>query len=187
MVYCRPPPSPPFLNRKFRWPSRLVPQIYLHGNHDIPIYCKISKLLSTEECINIILDPKLTSDVVCNQLPIAIDQNSVFVVDMSKLAHPKDIVCDDMGCWKWGGSYRIWLEVDDTGGVKVLGKEAPGQDKSGFPAFRIWKRYYTSKSSPDLRKLVVTIEGKYFSVVALCSDDGKGREGRGGEDGGSRT
>ena len=105
------------------------------------------------------MDPKLTSDVICKRLPIAIDQNSVFLVDMSKLAHPKDIVCDDMGSWKWGGSYRIWLEVDDTGSVKVLGKEPPEQGKSNLPAFRIWKRYYTSKSSPDLKKLVATVEG----------------------------
>ena len=38
---------------------------------------------ATEECVNIILDPKLTSDVICKRLPIAIDQNSVFLVDMS--------------------------------------------------------------------------------------------------------
>ena len=34
---------------------------------------------------------------------------------MSKLAHPKDVVCDDMGVWKWKESYRMWLSVDEIG------------------------------------------------------------------------
>lgn len=107
--------------------------------------------------MNIILDPELTSDFICKRLPISVDCNSVFVVDMSQLAHPRDIVCDDMGSWKWGGSYRVWLEVDEIGCVKILGKKLP--EKSDLPFYRVWKRYYVNKSSPDLKKLVITIEG----------------------------
>ena len=119
----------------------------------------MSKLLSTEQSINIILDPDLQAEFVCKYVPISVNRNSVFLVDMNHLSDPRDIMCDDMGSWKWGGSYRMWLEVDDIGDVKVLGKEIPQQEKDDLPCFRIWKRYYNNKSSPDVKKLVVTVEG----------------------------
>ena len=73
---------------------------------------------------------------------------------MSMLSHPKD-VCDDMSVWKWNGSYRRWLSVDERGLVKTLGKtEAPSP-----PHYHtIWKRCYENKSSQDLKKIVVTLE-----------------------------
>ena len=54
---------------------------------------------------------------------------------MSELAHPRDIVCDDMGSWKWGGSYRVWLEVDAIGSVKILGKEIPPHEENDLPVY----------------------------------------------------
>lgn len=120
----------------------------------------MTKLVSTEESVNIILDPELTPDFVCKRVPTAVDCNSVFLVDMSELAHPKDIVCDDMGSWKWGGSYRVWLTLDEAGCVEIFGKVLPTREKSNLPFYRVWRRYYLCKSSPDLKKLVVTIEGQ---------------------------
>ena len=62
--------------------------------------------------MDILLDPELSPDLVCTRMPFDVDCNSVFVIDMSKLSNPKDIACDDMGVWKWNGSYRRWLSVD---------------------------------------------------------------------------
>lgn len=108
--------------------------------------------------MDILLDPELSPELVCTRMPFDVDCNSVFVVDMSKLSNPKDISCDDMGVWKWNGSYRRWLAIDEKGVVCVLGKtlaEAPCT-----PHYHIWKRYYENKSSQDLKKMIVTLEGK---------------------------
>jgi hypothetical protein len=113
--------------------------------------------------MNVIFDPELASDCICKRIPIAVNCNCVFLVDMSELACPSDILCDDMGSWKWGGSYRVWLSLDEIGCVKVFGKVFP--DKSDQPVYRIWKRYYVNKSSPDLKKLVVTIEGESMAEL----------------------
>ena len=40
------------------------------------------------------MDPKLTSDVICKRLPIAIDQNSVFLVNMSKCGGSGGVISD---------------------------------------------------------------------------------------------
>ena len=63
-------------------------------------------------------DPKL----VCTRMPFDVDRHSLFVIDMSKLSNPKDISCDDMGVWKWNGSYRRRLAVDKKEVTTALGK-----------------------------------------------------------------
>ena len=41
---------------------------------------------------------------------------------MSNLSDPKDVMCDDMGVWRWKGSYRRWLSVDEKGCIETIGK-----------------------------------------------------------------
>ena len=133
-------------------------QVYLHGLHRLPIYCQVTKLMSTRHCINVLLDPELNPDVVCGHVLFGVNCNSSFVVDLNRLSHPKDILCDVMGAWKWSGSYRSWLSIDELGDVTVVGKEILGSPPSSTH-YRIWKRYYCSKSSPDV-KMVVLLEGE---------------------------
>lgn len=134
-------------------------QINLHDMPGLPIYCThSSKLITTPQCMDILLDPELSPDLVCTRMPFDVDCNSIFVVDMNKLSNPKDIACDDMGVWKWNGSYRRWLSVDEKGVITILGKTL-GEIPS-VPHYHIWKRYYENKSSQDLKKMIVTLEGK---------------------------
>ena len=118
--------------------------------------------------MEILLNPELSTESVCKRMPFDVDCNSVFVVDMNKLANPKDIACDDMGVWKWNGSYRRWISVDEKGFVAVLGKTLV--EGSSLLCYHIWKRYYENKSSQDLKKMIVTLEGKINIVIALWQD-----------------
>lgn len=133
--------------------------LYLHDCSEFPIYSKIHKLLTTSEIINCILDPELSEHSICKRVPIAVNCNAVFLVDMSKLGTSRDIACDDMGSWQWGGSYRKWLRMDDICDVFVVGKAKPVSPDPDMCYYRIWKRYYDNKSSPDVKKIIVTIEG----------------------------
>ena len=76
---------------------------------------------------------------------------------MANLVDPKDIVCDDMGAWKWKGSYRRWITVDETGWITVIGKDLSTPPQ--LPYYRTWKRYTVNKSSSDLNRMIVTMEG----------------------------
>ena len=107
--------------------------------------------------MDILLDPELSSDLLCTRMPFDVDCNSVFVVDMSTLSNPKDITCDDMGVWKWNGSYRRCLCVDEKGIIMILGKTLA--EIPSVPHYHIWRRYYENKSSQDLKKMMVTLEG----------------------------
>ena len=98
------------------------PQKFLHGLSTLPIYSQSSTQLNTIQCINILLDPDLSSYLLCTTVPFDINCNSVFVVDMSTLPNMKDVTCDDMGVLRWKGSYRRWFSIDETGYAEILGK-----------------------------------------------------------------
>ena len=97
--------------------------------------------------------------------------------------HLKDqgmLSCDDMGRLKWGGSYRKWLSVDDIDDVSVLGTLHMIQTC----LLPYMEMDCENKSSPDVKKIIVTTEGMYMymynpfpikctnmlmSVGALCT------------------
>ena len=81
---------------------------------------------------------------MCEHVPFGVNCNSSFIIDMNCLSNPKDILCDDMGTWKWKGSYCSWLSVDEHGFVTALEKDIP--DSPSSMHYRIWKRYYCNKS-----------------------------------------
>ena len=135
---------------------------FLHNKKQIPIYalgCK--KFLTTQEIMNVLLDSDLNLKSVCSQVPFAVTSNAVFIVDLSKVATAKDILCDDMGSWKWSGSFRRWCSVSSEGLVKLLGKDEPESGLSS-DTYHVWKRYYCLQAGPDLKKMIVILEGSTF-------------------------
>ena len=67
--------------------------MFLHNKEQLPIYvqgCK--KFLTTQEIMNVLLDSELNLKSVCSQVPFAVMSNTVFIVDISKLASAKDIL-----------------------------------------------------------------------------------------------
>ena len=77
---------------------------------------------------------------MCTSQPTAIDRDCLFVVDLKKLKHPRDVLCDDMGTWQCNGCCRVWVIVDEDGNVEFC------QDKKecerGENCYRIIRKYY---------------------------------------------
>lgn len=141
----------------------------LHGDYALSIYCIQDKLLTTQQCLNILLDSNLKSGSICTKVPFSVNCSSVFVIDMGHLGSPADVRCDDiMGTWKWKGSYRKWCTIDEIGDVEMLDQK-PGNE---YPClcYQIWKRYYEHKSSGDVKKLIVLLEGGYI-YIGLAADN----------------
>ena len=63
-----------------------------------------------------------------------------------------------MGVWTWGGSSKRWISVDEEGDVTFLKKcQTAGK---GDTCYLVWKRYYHLKSSPDVKRMIIILEGK---------------------------
>ena len=131
----------------------------LHNMKGLPIYAQPTKMLSIQDVVGILLSSKLEDTSICSQVPFSVEVNAVFVIDLNKLSSPNDVTCDDMGVWTWGGSKKRWVSVDDDGDVAFLRESnQPGSDASHY---FVWKRYYSHKSSPDLKKMIIILEGMY--------------------------
>ena len=87
----------------------------LHNLPELPIYAKPKKMLTTQEAINVLLSFGLEESFICSRVPFGVEINSAFVVDLNKLTSPRDILCDDMGVWNWGGSMKRWIHVNKRG------------------------------------------------------------------------
>lgn len=135
------------------------------------MYCQSSKLLTTQESLNVLLDSDLGRESVCTEVPFGVNVNAAFVVDLSMLKSSRDVLCDDMGTWSWGGSFRRWCTVASDGTTKILGKRlSPSDIPPG--AYQVWKRYYYLKGSPDVKKMVVFLHGELccitLTLILLC-------------------
>ncbi len=142
---------------------------YLHGSKATPVYCQVPKMLTTAQYVNILLDPELQESKICTQVPCSVSSNSVFIVDLNHLESPKDICCDDMGVWVWVGSYQRWCTIDENDEVNILGKQLESPPR--VPCYRIKKIYYKNKGSPDVKKVIVYLEGEGGLVLSIFSWD----------------
>ena len=64
---------------------------HLHDKRSLPVYCQSSKMLTTQEILNILLDSDLESDSVCTEVPFGVNVNAAFTVDLSKLKSSRDV------------------------------------------------------------------------------------------------
>ena len=130
----------------------------LHNMKGLPIYAQPTKMLSIQDVVGILLSSKLEDTSICSQVPFSVEVNAVFVIDLNKLSSPNDVTCDDMGVWTWGGSKKRWMSVDDGDVAFLRESNQPGSDASHY---FVWKQYYSHKSSPDLKKMIIILEGMY--------------------------
>ena len=136
---------------------------YLHDIKELPVYDQPTKLLTTQEAIGVLLFSGLCDTSICTRVPISVEKNSVFIVDLNKLSSPGDITCDDMGAWTWGGSNKRWVSVEEDGFVSFLKKS--GEVALDESCYHVWKRYYALKSSPDIKRMILVLEGQALKCM----------------------
>ena len=95
--------------------------------------------------------------MMCSVQPTNVENNVVFVLDLGKLEVIKDLYCDDMGAWKHNGVYHSWVEVNDLGFVTSHGKSKPSPAAN---VYYVTKKYFTHKTSVDLKKTICFLGGK---------------------------
>ena len=65
------------------------------------------------------LSPKksVDPDRVCTTLPIQVQSNASFIVDMGVVKNPLDLRADNNGTWVHNGPRTIWLSMNKKGFV----------------------------------------------------------------------
>ena len=148
---------------------------YFQDNPDLPIFERISttrkRLYSVEDVTRILLSPSLrSSDFVCTKVPITVNENIAFIVNLDKLDDRKDVLSDDMGVWKHNGVDTSHVRVSFTmSEVESVQKFHPStaSDTSTYTVKRVYRTHTTDKT---LKKLTAYIHGKTcdFFVVNIA-------------------
>ena len=76
---------------------------HLHDNLSIPIYDRTSKHYSAKNIVEVLLDKHLPFNRIATCQPVGVQDNLVFVIDLSQLEKPEDIRADDLGSWTCNG------------------------------------------------------------------------------------
>ena len=116
--------------------------------------------MSTTQIIETLLGPELDQNVIATAQPVGVESNAVFIVDLKYLKNTKDISCDELGSWKCNGCHNTWVIVDADGVAETCGKTKPEATSDGSVPYRVCKKYYVNKGSPDFRRMIVFLEGR---------------------------
>ena len=128
----------------------------LHDIEDLPVYAQPLRMVSTQEAVNILLSSELSASQICTRVPFCVEVNALFFVDLNQLSSPNDIICDDMGVWKWSGSSKQWVVVDEAGFVAFIKEDDVEKNSCYF----VWKCYYCLKASPDVKRMIIILHGR---------------------------
>ena len=130
---------------------------YLYDNINIPIFERTSKSYTSRSIIELLLDKSLPQTKISTAQPVGVQENLVFIVDVSKLNKPEDIRADDLGSWICNGKRSLWCILDDDGDVSEISTCKPLYPNN----YSLVKRYYKHATSGDFKRVIVEIYGKY--------------------------
>jgi hypothetical protein len=134
---------------------------YLNENLNIPIFELTSDHFTARNIAETLLDKDLPLSKIATSRPVGVQNNMVFVVDLSQLSSHEDIRADDLGSWTCNGKRSQQCIVDDFGRViDILSKVKPRKQL----VYTLVKRYYRHSTSPDFRKVIAEIFGKQSYV-----------------------
>lgn len=124
---------------------------------NIPIFARTAKSYSSKSIIELLLDKYIPQSKIATQQPVSVEENLVFIMDLSKLNKPEDIRADDLGSWICNGKRCSWCVLDEDGDVlEILTKCG-----SRHPNYhRLVKRYYKHATSGDFKRIIVELYGK---------------------------
>ena len=114
------------------------------------------KMVTNDSNISILklllsLDPSF----ICARVPCSVARNCSYVVNLNVLEDPEDIKCDDMGAWNQSKCATKFYEAaeDSPDGDIEISRVYEDNERT----YKVVRRPYINKSSPDLHKTVVLI------------------------------
>ncbi len=115
-----------------------------------PLYEHPPVKYSAERILQILLDPNLREDQVCQKKPINVTCSATFVVVLRKLQSPEDIKKDEFGIWNYSGSHPPAFRVtEEEGGSLRCASGATGNN-----VVHLRRLCCTHPSNPDFKRLI---------------------------------
>lgn len=129
---------------------------YLHDDVNLPVYKHTEQRYTTKEIVEVLLDKSISCSRIATSQPTSVQDNFVFIVDISKLDKPEDVRADDLGSWSCTGTRRSQCSVDEQGFVIDIISDGKSRRKD---MFTLIKRYYRHSSAGDYKRTIAEIYG----------------------------
>ena len=141
----------------------VVLPLYSEDLHPLA-YEKPPAKYAAESILKVLLDPKLGKRKVCSVWPVAVENSSTFIVDITKLKHPDDVRKDFFGKWVHSGSHPILFKARITEDEEVeVERCAPGATGQ---VFYLRRHHCYHPSNTDFRRLMAFVSGRVLLVSA---------------------
>lgn len=138
---------------------------YWNSNSKLPVYSTSTERISTADAVNIITDDTFDDAKLCQMQPTHVDENTVFVVDLSKLSGPKDLTCDDMGSWRANGTHGCHVVTNGEGDILRVAASRNKINKIKGKHYKLTKRSFYHKTATDLNKTIFVLQGKLYYAL----------------------
>ena len=114
-----------------------------------------------------LLDKHLPFNRIATCQPVGVQDNLVFVIDLSQLEEPEDIIADDLGSWTCNGIRCVQCVVHDREVSEIL-----SGPKSGIHStYCLVKRNYEHATAGDFKWTIAEIYGELCIItysVNMC-------------------
>ena len=130
---------------------------YLNDNPSIPIFEETADHYTAKKITEVLIDKTIPLTKIATVQPVCVQDNFVFIVDISKLNKPEDIRADDLGSWECNGKRCLYCSVDDMGYIVEVRKSKP---PAGYHTYTLVRRYYKHATANDYKKTIAEIYGK---------------------------
>ena len=122
---------------------------------NIPIFEKTNTHYSAKRIVEILVDKTLPNRNIATSQPVCVEDNLVFVVDLSKLDSPDDIKADDLGSWTCNGKRMMCCEVENGEVTETF----LSKRRRGPHSYTLIKRYYKHATAGDFKKIIAELIG----------------------------
>ena len=133
---------------------------YLNNDKCVPIYDVRKSGCTYSEAVRVLLDGN--DSLTCTKQPILVEDNYMFLVDLTSLEDPDDIKCDDCGHWVHNGCKSTHVAVKCRNGkvmdVKSIGKSTPLDENSRM--YCLFRTYYSHDPHEDFKRIFYHIFGE---------------------------
>ena len=110
-----------------------------------------------------LLDKHLPCNRIATCQPVGVQDNLVFVIDLSQLEKPKDIRADDLGSWTCNGKRCVQCVVHDGEVSEVLSGPKGGIRST----YCLVKRYYKHATAGDFKRMIAEIYGELCIIITF--------------------
>ena len=135
--------------------------------------CKVVTVESLENpyVIPLLMNCKVDNpEQISSRVPLTVQDNATFIVDLDSLANRKDVFSDDNGAWLMKGNrVKFYSLVKDSDGQVTTLERVSAEDSADI---FVRRRPYICKSCPEFHRTIVSIEygkevEKWFPLVLV--------------------